>query len=380
MESIQTTIKTLLKNPTQIKSKSQAKQIHAQIVKTFPIFTTTLLSIYSKLNLLPESLTLFNTLPSPPILAWKSIIKCYSSNACFLESLQCFVKMRGFGIYPDHNVFPSVLKSCTHLMYFKFGESLHACVIRIGLEFDVFTGNALLNMYSKLQTFNAQQVFDESPVRTRTTVDQNKSILATNMQTVRKVFETMEDRDIVSYNTLILGYTKSNMYNESMMMIRDMSNANLKPDAFTLSILLPIVSQHMDIWKGKEIHGYGVKHGFDQNEFFVTGLVDMYANCNKIQDSHYLFSSLPKKDIVSWCSIISKYVQNGLFDAGLTLFREMLTSNIKPVPISFSSIIPACAHLTALPLGQQLHGWKTKEWNLLNELELESESLETKEL
>ncbi|KAI3692817.1 hypothetical protein L6452_32641 [Arctium lappa] len=399
MVSIQTIIKTLLRNPTLIKSKSEAKQIHAQIVKSFPIYTSTLLSIYSKLNLLPESLILFNTLPSPPILAWKSIIKCYSSNACFLQSLNCFVKMRGLGINHDHNVFPSVLKSCTHLMYFRFGESVHACVIRVGLEFDIFIGNALLSMYSKLQRLSALEVFDEIPERM--TVDQNESILVSDldnnnsshkvsqkdkklgilnqisgqqetvdeimcgknkegdvrMQSVRKVFETMPERDVVSYNTLISGYARSNMYNEALMMIKEMGKANLKPDAFTLSNVLPVVAEYMDIWKGKEIHGYGVRHGFHRNEFIASGLTDVYANCNMVEDSYRLFSSLPKKDCVSWCSIIAACVQNGLFDEGLRLFRQMLSANIKPVPISFSSIIPACAHLTALPLGQQLHGY-----------------------
>ncbi|KVH80578.1 Pentatricopeptide repeat-containing protein [Cynara cardunculus var. scolymus] len=399
MESIQTIIKTLLRNPTLIKSKSEAKQIHAQIVKSFPIHTSSLLFIYSKLNLLPESLLLFNTLPTPPVLAWKSIIKCYSSNGYFLESLNCFVKMRGLGINHDHNVFPSVLKSCTHLMYFKFGKSVHACVIRVGLEFDIFIGNALLSMYSKVQRFSALEVFDESPGRM--TADQNESIFVSDhnnnnfyhkvsefdknlgilnqisdqeetvdeimrwknkegdvrMRSVRKVFETMPERDIVSYNTVILGYAQSNMYNEALMMIKEMGRANLKPDAFTLSNVLPIVAEYMDIWKGKEIHGYGVRHGFHRNEFIVSGLTDVYANCNMVEDSYRLFSSLSKKDSVSWCSIIAACVQNGLFDEGLRLFRQMLSVNIKPVPISFSSIIPACAHLTALPLGQQLHGY-----------------------
>ncbi|KAJ9547071.1 hypothetical protein OSB04_019614 [Centaurea solstitialis] len=376
MESIQRIINTLLRNPTLIKSKSEAKQIHAQILKSFPIYiyTPTLLSIYSKLNLLPESLILFNTtLPSPPLLAWKSIIKCYSSNASFLQSLNSFLKMRALGIHHDRNVFPSVLKSCTHLMFFKFGESVHACVIRVGLESDVFIGNALLSMYSKF----ALQVFDESPKRR--TVDQNETILVSSdtagqnhkkcekideimcgkhkMQSVRKVFETMPERDVVSYNTLILGYAQSNMYNEALMMIKEMGKANLKPDAFTLSNVLPVVAEYMDVWKGKEIHGYGVRHGFHTNEYIVSGLTDVYANCNMVEDSYRLFSLLPKKDCVSWCSIIAACVQNGLFDEGLRLFREMLSANIKPVPISFSSIIPACGHLTALPLGQQLHGY-----------------------
>ncbi|KAF5775348.1 putative tetratricopeptide-like helical domain superfamily [Helianthus annuus] len=393
MEPLQTTIKTLINTPIQIKSKSQAKQIHAQIIKTLPTFTSNLLSIYSKLNLLQESITLFNTLHSPSIHNWKSIIKCYTSNAYFLESLNCFVKMRAMGIYPDHNVFPSVLKSCTQLMFFKFGESVHGSVIRVGLEFDVFTGNALLSMYSKSLRFSAHQVFDESPER-KTVVQngQNERVLKhdnnTNnnfksynevsyncrnpstlnqmsnqdqgnvqMQNVRKVFETMPERDVVSYNTLILGYAQNSMYDEAMMTIREMGDAKLKPDAFTLSNVLPIVAEYMDVWKGKEIHGYGIRHGFERNGFIASGLIDVYANCKMVEDSYRLFCSLPEKDCVSWCSMIAACVQNGLFDEGLRLFRQMLRANIKPVPISFSSVIPACAHLTTLPLGQQLHGY-----------------------
>ncbi|KAL8238594.1 hypothetical protein R6Q59_015161 [Mikania micrantha] len=347
MESIQTTIMNLLKIPSQIKSISQAKQIHAQIAKSFPIFTSDLLSIYTKFDLLPESIILFNTLPSPSIHAWKSIIKCYSSNAYFFESVKCFVKMRGIGIHPDHNVFPSVLKACTHLMYFKFGESVHASVIRFGLELDIFTGNALLSMYSTLQRFSALQVFDESPERM--TVYQSDSILHHHninnyklcpevcqscqnpsflnqfsnrglgnlqMQSVRKVFETMPEQDVVSYNTLIMGYAQNTMYNEAMMMIREMGNAKLKPDAYTLSSVLPIVAKYMDAWKGKEIHGYGIRHGFESNIFITSGLTDMYANCKMLEDSYQLFCSLPDKDCVSWCSMIAACVQNGLFDEG----------------------------------------------------------------
>ncbi|KAK1418894.1 hypothetical protein QVD17_28044 [Tagetes erecta] len=384
MDSIQTTIKTLLKTPTQIKSPSQAKQIHAQVIKNHSTFTSDLLSLYSKFNLLPESLTLFNTLQSPSIHAFKPLIKCYTSNSYFFESLKCFVTMRRMGIHPDHNVFPSVLKSCTNLMCFKFGESVHGSVIRFGLEFDVFTGNALLSMYSKLQRFSALQVFDESPERTA--FDQSENVLHHSyksypevsqngrnpsalshmsdqdrrnvpMQSVRKVFETMPEKDVVSYNTLILGYVQNNMCNEAMMMIREMGDAKLKPDAFTLSNFLPVVAEYMDVWKGKEIHGYGIRHGFERNGFVINGLIDVYANCNMVEDSYQLFCSLSERDCVSWCSMIAACVKNGLFDEGLSLFRQMLSENVKPVPISCSSIIPACAHLTTLPLGQQLHGY-----------------------
>ncbi|XP_076902893.1 putative pentatricopeptide repeat-containing protein At3g23330 [Bidens hawaiensis] len=345
----------------------QAKQLHAQIIKTLPYASS--------------------------LEAWKSIIKCYSSNDCFFQSLKCFVRMRAMGIHPDHNVFPSVLKACTHLLCFKFGEAVHGSVIRVGLDFDVFVGNALLNMYSKLQGGGARQVFDKSPERKLyNNNNNNERILNHNnddiyeaynkinqnfripgalnemsknqdqrnvqMRSVIKVFETMPEKDVVSYNTVILGYAQNNMYNEAMVMIREMCNyAKLKPDAFTLSNVLPVVAEHMDVWKGKEIHGYGIRHGFERNGFITSGLTDVYAKCKMVEHSYWLFCSLLEKDCVSWCSMIAACVQNGLFDEGLRLFRRMLSDNIKPNPVSCSTIIPACAHLTSLPLGQQLHGY-----------------------
>ncbi|PQQ17229.1 putative pentatricopeptide repeat-containing protein [Prunus yedoensis var. nudiflora] len=83
----------------------------------------------------------------------------------------------------------------------------------------------------------------------------------------------------------------------------------------------------------------------------------MYANCNRIKDSLRVFNQLPKRDAISWNSIIAGCVQNSMFDEGLIFFRQMLMGKIKPVPVSFSSTIPACAHLTTLHLGKQLHGY-----------------------
>lgn len=101
---------------------------------------STILSIYSNLNLLHDSIVLFKTLHLPPTLAWKSIIRCYTSHGLFRQSLISFAKMISSGKYPDHNVFPSVLKSCASLIDLRLGESVHGCIIRLGVEFDLYTG------------------------------------------------------------------------------------------------------------------------------------------------------------------------------------------------------------------------------------------------
>ncbi|GMH08544.1 hypothetical protein Nepgr_010384 [Nepenthes gracilis] len=422
MSSAQIVVKTLLDNPSSVRSKFQAKQLHAQIIKhekNNPIHLTAVLSIYSNFELLHESLNLFNILHSRSSLAWKSIIRCYTSHGLSLLSVSSFIQMRVSGIYPDHNVFPSVLKSCTLLKSLRLGESIHGCIIRLGLDFDLYTGNALMNMYSKLEDLHRNcetriqpaTVSDEIPQRklgnvcrtnlssTSTSydvaheferrmagisptvslnptishktqyvgeiVDQFGGISRGEMpsreaskvfqSSMNKVFEMMPTRDLVSWNTVIAGNAQNGMYEEALTMVRDMGNANLKPDSFTVSSVLPIFAEYADIGKGREIHGYAIRHSFDSDLYLGSSMIDIYAKCTRVDAAYRLFCLLSYRDSVSWNSMIAGCVQNGLFDDGLRLFREMLAAKVQPGYVSFSSIIPACAYLTTLHLGKQLH-------------------------
>ncbi|PON94783.1 DYW domain containing protein [Trema orientale] len=439
-------LKTVLRNPGTVKSKSQAKQLHAHILRTraglSPSLISTVLSLYSNFYILRDSLLLFDTLECPPpVLAWKSIIRCYTSHGLFHKSVASFVQMRAFGKYPDHNVFPSVVKSCAMLMDLRLGESVHGYIIRCGLDSDLYTCNALMNMYSKFQNvvghggqrrFDAPHMLDEIPQRKRVcgsgsfaewsggvkceelgseggrdyfggngkrevitdeiecnddfnnkmrkeiesrfmanqhgelsrigdVLPQKSAYWEASrvvpMDSVRKVFDMMPKRDVVSWNTVIAGNAQNGMYKEALSMLREMGNLNLKTDSFTLSSVLPIFAEYVDVIKGKEIHGYAIRSGFDSDVFIGSSLIDMYAKCNRMEDSRRVFDLLPRHDAISWNSIIAGCVQNGMFDEGLRFFRLMLNAKIKPMQVTFSSIMPACAHLTTLRVGKQLHGY-----------------------
>ncbi|KAK9748095.1 hypothetical protein RND81_02G035700 [Saponaria officinalis] len=385
------TLKTILKNTSLITSKTLANQFHAQIIKqkgfNLHYFSSILLPIYSNLNLLHESLNIFNLLllnSSPPLIAWKFMIRCYTSSGYYYESLSLFNRMRSSGLCPDRNVLPSVVKSCTLLKRLSLGECVHGCVVKVGLDFDMYTGNALMNMYLKLGCAkedvsgyenHARYMFDEMPERKYVNcklideVDKRDvgfglefdyGVLRKPMvrrSSVQKVFETMPSRDLVSWNTVIAGNAQNGMFEEALGMLREMGNDDLKPDAFSLSGVLPIFAELVNVSKGKEIHGYAIRNGLDTHLYVGSGLVDMYGKCNRIEDAYEVFIRLPQCDYILWNSIISGCVQNGFFYDALRLFREMVMAKVKPGSVSFSSIIPACSHLTTLRLGKQLHGY-----------------------
>ncbi|KAJ4833010.1 hypothetical protein Tsubulata_001688 [Turnera subulata] len=308
--------KSLKNSIRAINSKYKAKQVHALVLKLKPDSIhplDTLISSYSKFNLLNYCLLLFHSFPSPTptVVAYKSIIKCYTSHALPAQSLSVFLQMRAAGMKTDHNVFPSVIKSCALLCDLRLGESVHGCVIRLGLEFDLYTGNALMSMYAKHQGLDGNRMrskmLDEMPERRcggglmrdsekqMVGVDQNvgfgegfnssakvkaNGVVAdrlgcSRMDSVRKVFEMMPNGDLVSWNTLISGNVQNGMYEEALMMVRQMGNANLQPDKFTLSILLPMFAEYADVIKGKEVHGYAVRRGFDRDLVVGSSLMDI---------------------------------------------------------------------------------------------------------
>ncbi|KAK7280104.1 hypothetical protein RJT34_25166 [Clitoria ternatea] len=307
--SSQDIVRRILRNPNTAVSTYHAKQLHAQILKTKGTVDD---SVNSSI-----------------------LIKCYTSHGLLHHSLSFFNLMRFLSISPSRHLFPSLLKASTLLNHFPLAQSLHASIIRLGFHLDLYTANALINMYSKFHNPN---------------------------DSVRKVFDAMPVRDVVSWNTVIAGRAQKGMYTEALDMVREMGNANLRPDSFTLSSVLPIFAEYVDLIKGKEIHGYAIRHGFDVDVFIGSSLIDMYAKCTQLEFSIRAFHLLPRRDAVSWNSIIAGCVQNGEFDQGLGFFREMLKENVKPMSVSFSSVIPACAHLTALNLGEQLHGYIIRLW------------------
>ncbi|PRQ30966.1 putative pentatricopeptide [Rosa chinensis] len=95
------------------------------------------------------------------------------------------------------------------------------------------------------------------------------------------------------------------MYEQALARLKEMGNANLKPDSFTLSSVLPVFAEYVDI-KGKEIHLYAVRH--------VSSLIDMCGNSTHTEDSLKVFSLLCRRDSISWNSIFGGCVKNGMFD------------------------------------------------------------------
>ncbi|XP_015693126.1 putative pentatricopeptide repeat-containing protein At3g23330 [Oryza brachyantha] len=285
--------------------------------------------------------------PSPAP-SWAYQIRMAASQGQFLHAVSLFLQMRS-SVAPRSSVpasLPAALKSCAALGLGALAASLHALAIRSGAFADRFTANALLNLYAKLPHFHR-------PFGT----DGSGSLESASFESMQKVFDEMLVRDAVSLNTLILGCAENKMHQEALSMVREMWKDGVKPDSFTLSSVLPIFAERADIKRGMVVHGFAVKNGLDNDAFVGSSLIDMYANCTQLDYSMKVFDSFSDCDAILWNSMLAGCAQNGSVEEALGIFRRMRQAGVRPVPVTFSSLLPACGNLALSRLGKQLHAY-----------------------
>ncbi|KAF5808531.1 putative tetratricopeptide-like helical domain superfamily, DYW domain-containing protein [Helianthus annuus] len=79
-----------------------------------------------------------------------------------------------------------------------------------------------------------------------------------------------------------------------------------------------------------------------------------------------MFAKMPKRDLITWNSMISGFVRNARYDEAFRFFRKMLNSNMEPDKFTFSSIITSCGRVGALDQAKCIHGLLTEKRIELN--------------
>jgi pentatricopeptide repeat protein len=326
------------------KDINSLSQLHAHLLITGldqDIFVgTKLVSVYAQLAVLKDTRKVFDKIceRGGDVFIWNVMIREHARNGFCGEALELYYQMQETGIHANHFTFPFVLNACAGLSALREGKKIHSHIVRSGLEGDIFVETGLIDVYAKHGSIvDARQVFDE-----------------------------MYERDVVSWNAMIAGYTQNGLGFEALGMFREMLVADVKPDSATMVSALPVCAHLGALQQGKSIHGYVIKRGLESHVSLGNSLIDMYAKCSSIELARQLFDRMSKRDVVSWNAMIAGYAQNGLADEAFTLFHQMQSSDVKPNSVTVVSVLLACSHLGALKQGKLIHDYIVRNGVELN--------------
>jgi pentatricopeptide repeat protein len=136
----------------------------------------------------------------------------------------------------------------------------------------------------------------------------------------------MTDRDIVTWNSMIGGYSQYGFYEECKRLYLEMLGAEGKgivPNAVTIGSVMQACGQSKDLLFGMEVHRFVKDNGIETDVLLRNAVIAMYAKCGSLDYARELFDEMSEKDEVSYGSIISGYMINGFVDKALDVLKQM---------------------------------------------------------
>ncbi|KAK7307400.1 hypothetical protein VNO77_40423 [Canavalia gladiata] len=295
-----------------------------------------LISLYSQCEDVKAAETVFREIAQKDIVSWNAMMEGFASNGKINEVFDLLVEMQIRGSFqPDMVTLTTILPLCAELMLSREGRAIHGFAIQREMVSDHLTLlNSLIDMYSKCNLVKKAEL----------------------------LFNSTADRDLVSWNTMISGYSQNKYYDEARILFREMLRWGPNCSSSTVFAVLSSCNSLDIVHFGKSVHSWQLKSGFLNNILLVNFLMHMYISCGDLTASFsILHENSALADIASWNTVIVGSAQGDRFKEALETFKLM----IKEAPFNYDtitlvSVLSACAKLELFSLGKSLHGLTLK--------------------
>ncbi|GJR99382.1 pentatricopeptide repeat-containing protein [Tanacetum coccineum] len=289
----------------------------------------------------------------------------YSLNNRYINTVRvfgCFLNCASVNVKPDNYTVTCVLKALSSLgCESSLGKRVHCFIVRNGLDWDIFVVNALITFYCRC---------DEVVV-------------------ARKVFDCVRDKDLVTWNSMLAGYSQGGFYEICKELYFEMLGLGyIMPNEFTVISVLQACAQSNDLVLGMKVHEFVMENEIKMDLPVYNAFITMFAKCGSLDYANQLFEEMSIKDEISYGSVISGYMLHGFVDKAMNLFREMerpglstwnavisgqfqnkqyemvvdlfhemQVNGFKPNSVTLSNILPTLSHLSNLKGGEEIHAY-----------------------
>ncbi|KAL1547508.1 Pentatricopeptide repeat-containing protein [Salvia divinorum] len=267
--------------------------------------------------------------------------------------------------------FAKLLETCTKSKSSRHVRATHACVLKSRFSDEVFINNRLIDVYGKCGCLKyAHELFGNMPTRNAFSYNSIIGALMASGSIVEaeRVFIAMPESDQCSWNLMISGFAQLEVFERSLEHFAKMHYENFVLNEYSYGSALSACAGLRDVVMGTQIHGSLAKSRFLSDVYMGSALVDLYAKCGDVDCAEKAFLGIRERNIVSWNSMITCYEQNGPANEALEVFRKMMECGVQPDEMTLASVVSACASLSALKEGLEIHARVVKYDKLCNDL------------
>ncbi|KAH9324049.1 hypothetical protein KI387_004227, partial [Taxus chinensis] len=225
-----------------------------------------------------EAWKLFEEMPERDLVSWNTMVAGCAQNGHGDEALKLFRQMQAF-VKPNAESVTVVLLACAGLAALEEGKEVHGVISRSGFASDFFVANALMGMYSKCGS----------------------------VEDAYHVFDDMQERDVVSWTTIILGYATNGYGKEALGLFERMEQSGMNPDHVTFVGVLSACCH-------AGLVDEGFKYFENMNQYYNIRpgmahygcMVDLLGRAGRLVEAQNFISNMPvKPDAAVWSSLLS---------------------------------------------------------------------------
>ncbi|XP_051185808.1 pentatricopeptide repeat-containing protein At2g13600 [Lolium perenne] len=248
-----------------------ARMLFNQMSVRDTVSWTSMIAGYCRAKRLDEAVQVFGMMPEQDSIAWTALISGHEQNGEEDAALELFEQMLHHrGMAPTPFALVSSLGACAKLGLATRGKEVHGFILRhcIGSDpFNIFIHNALVDMYSKCG----------------------------DMATATAVFERMPQRDFISWNSMVTGFSHNGQGKQSLAVFKRMLEAQVQPTCVTFLAALTSCSHAGLVADGRRILESMQRHGVEPRAEHYASFIDALGRNRQLEEASEFIKGLSSR-------------------------------------------------------------------------------------
>lgn len=298
-----------------------------------------LMDMYSKCGMIDDVRLVFDRAKEVNEDSWNLLVSAYAKACCPEVAVEILVRMHRSDVRLNNFAICTALKACHASLYYEeIRRVIHGCVVKIGLDLDLFVGSVMVDLYAK----------------------------GGRLEEAIKIFENIPNPNAVVFSAMIAGFCRlgNEMSREfrtgALKLYHEMLRRRIRPSKYTLKSVLEACNLTNQIEFGRQVHAHVILNGLEIDGFIGRALISLYSNSGLLADSLKCFGVVSQEDVFVWGTMVNAYIHNGHLEKALDLFEEMLSLGLNPDGFTLSSLISGCSDTGLIRIGEEIHAYVIK--------------------
>lgn len=220
----------------------------------------------------------FNNMQDKDEIVWTTMISGHVQNELFDKAMFFFMEMRRREVLPLKSTYAVLIGAAGAMCYLDQGKQFHCMLMKTQPKLDLILENSLISMYAKCGEINES----------------------------RFIFSNMISRDLITWNSMIMGFSHHGLPNEALKLFESMRESNFQPNSVTFLGILSACSHAGLVDRGWKLYNamsdyYGISPCL---EHYIC-IINLLGRAGKVKEAEDFVLRLPfEKGLAIWGALL----------------------------------------------------------------------------